>query len=540
MHTANSVLNRLWEGRKKIDWKLLLFLVLFLNVKLIVKLAAIVLIYFLQPRFHFGFRLKLSRLPLFYPVVLLIAGLDLFLFKGYSRSNYLLAFAHGAGFWILCLLAIHQVKYFVEKNDPDTLTRTLICFFLINAAASAAEIFRIIVETGAINPYRYQGNYQKYFISTGDYIKGITFDTSTTNAVLNAFGILFFLYRRHIPMLLVCSCTLLLTASNLVNILLFLCLLGVCLVRVDKVQRSLVVICSLLVVVFAVRVSPQNHQYVTEGYKKLLDLDQPVSVGKKTNTVKDQAESVPGTEAWKEKIARHYVDSVSRIIQSERQRLSTPMPAALVAADDKRLTLPKPDIHSAPFQNRNDTNAVRKELLDYIVQHHPPQDFGNKPLPGKLIAFQQTARFLWQHPERLLTGNGMGNFSSKLAFKATGLAAAGGYPEAYTYVHPDFFTHHLAVYLYYFSKHPRHHSVTNSPSTAYNQLAGEYGMLGLTAFLLLYLGYFLKDYRKLTYGIPLILLLVGFMFMDYWFEQLSILILFELMLLLNQKETSLS
>ena len=30
------------------------------------------------------------------------------------------------------------------------------------------------METGTLNPYTYQGDYQKYFINTGDYIKGIT------------------------------------------------------------------------------------------------------------------------------------------------------------------------------------------------------------------------------------------------------------------------------------------------------------------------------------------------------------------------------
>jgi hypothetical protein len=53
------------------------------------------------------------------------------------------------------------------------------------------------------------------------------------------------------------------------------------------------------------------------------------------------------------------------------------------------------------------------------------------------------------------------------------------------------------------------------------------------------MGYFLKDFRKLTYGIPLLVLLLGIFFIDYWFEQLSVLILIELLLLLNIKESSL-
>ena len=58
----------------------------------------------------------------------------------------------------------------------------------------------------------------------------------------------------------------------------------------------------------------------------------------------------------------------------------------------------------------------------------------------------------------------------------------------------------------------------------------------MAAFVVLYLVYFLKHYKKLTYGIPLLALLLGLFFIDYWFEQLSIVILFELLLLLNIKE----
>jgi hypothetical protein len=49
----------------------------------------------------------------------------------------------------------------------------------------------------------------------------------------------------------------------------------------------------------------------------------------------------------------------------------------------------------------------------------------------------------------------------------------------------------------------------------------------------------LKSYRKLSYGLPLACILFSLFFIDYWFEQLSIVILFELLLLLDKKEASL-
>jgi hypothetical protein len=114
---------------------------------------------------------------------------------GYTHTNYLIAFGTGIVFWVLCILAIHQVKLSVEGRSLVTIHNTLLLFFIINAAFSALNLLSIIWEIKALNPYLYQGQYQKYFIGTGDYIRGLTFDTSTTNAVINAMGVIYFLVR---------------------------------------------------------------------------------------------------------------------------------------------------------------------------------------------------------------------------------------------------------------------------------------------------------------------------------------------------------
>src|SRR5476649_1610072 len=93
-----------------VDWKLLLFLLLFLNIKLAVKIPAIIIIYLLQFNFKFGFSFKNSRLPLFYVLIILIAFIGLVINKNYVTPHYLMVFFTGIGFWLLCLLAVHQVK----------------------------------------------------------------------------------------------------------------------------------------------------------------------------------------------------------------------------------------------------------------------------------------------------------------------------------------------------------------------------------------------------------------------------------------------
>src|SRR6185437_3402851 len=222
-----------------IDWKLLIFLLLFLNVKLIVKLAAIILIYILQPDFKFGFRIRNSRLPLFYLFIVGIGILDYLIIPGAKSLNYSIVVITGIAFWMLSILAIHQVKLSVELHDPSVIQKTISVFFVINAIISLGTLLVIIVKTGAINPYLYQGEYQLYFIGTGDYIRGISFDTSTTNAVLNAFGVIYFLSHKKTLMAFLCMIILLLTGSNITNLVLSAALLFVFIFQSDKDRKSL-------------------------------------------------------------------------------------------------------------------------------------------------------------------------------------------------------------------------------------------------------------------------------------------------------------
>src|SRR5579862_2104570 len=125
------------------DWKLLLFLVLFMDVKLAVKVVAIILIYILQFDFRFGFSFKNSRLPLFYPAVIGIAIIDWIIGRNYSL-NYDLVLITGIGFWLLCILGMHQIKLSVDNDDTETIHRTIVIFFLLNALVSLLNIAVII------------------------------------------------------------------------------------------------------------------------------------------------------------------------------------------------------------------------------------------------------------------------------------------------------------------------------------------------------------------------------------------------------------
>lgn len=524
------------QAFKSIDWKFLLFLILFLNVKLIVKVAAIVLIYLLQFNFKFGFRWRNSRLPLFYLIAVAIGILNWFLLVGFKDKNYSAAFLTGLFFWTLCILAIHQTKLFAERNSAAVIYKTIVAFFLLNAIFSLAAFLMIIIKTGAVNPYLYQGDYQKYFIGTGDYIRGISFDTSTTNAVLNAFGVIYFLKRKNALMVLLCMIILLLTGSNLTNFLLGAVLIFVFIFQSNKDQKSIIVICFLFLVIFLAKISPQNNNYVSNYLEKVFYPGEKKAANENKLPIRLRPDSTLTPEEQNEKIATLFLDSLYRL-QNEKLNKMNAHPASFIAKTE----IPKADINTAPYQHKSVLTPAEENMNEFIRRHSSQlilstaPDFSSK-LPGKIIALQQTFNFFKQNPIKIITGTGIGNFSSKLAFRTTGLNIAGGYPQKYIYLNPAFVSNHLDLYLKYFTKEDGRHSIVNNPNSVYDQLLSEYGLLGLGAFVIFYLGFFISKLKTAAYGIALIIFLSAIFFVDYWFEQLSIVVFFELLFFLNLKE----
>ena len=536
--------------KDKVDWRLLVFLLLFLNVKLIVKIPVIVFFSLWQRNFKFGFSFKNSRLPLFYPLIVAIAIFNWLISKNYSNTNYNVLLLSGIVFWLLCILAIHHIKLAVDNDAPQVIHQTILAFFIVNAVLSACALAIIVFKTHHINPYTYQGEYQKYFISTGDYIKGVTFDTSITNAILNAIGVIYFLTRKNAVMLLVCMATLLLTGSNFINLILLPILLLLFVFNTNRYQKSLVVISLVFLVVFMARISPQNNKYATESLSHLIhkseraDADsisfpQPAAVINIPLTLRP--DSTLSLEERKQKIATLYLDSVGNILSAMRYKKGLRPYKNLYLADGGRIAIQEPDINGPYYQSSTQTPPEQKQLVNFIEIHKDSLPIsGNSNytalLPGKATAFLQTINLFKGHLSNAITGVGIGNFSSKLAFRAAGLGFAGGYPGNYTYINHDFLVNHLDLYLNYFSKRSGFHSLTNSPFSVYDQLIAEYGLIGLMVFMIWYLGFFAKQYKKLTYGIPILFLMLAVLFTDYWFEQLSVMVVFELFLLLNIKE----
>jgi hypothetical protein len=534
MNTSQGVFS-LKKPAIAIEWKLLVFLVLFLDVKLSVKALAILFIYFLQPDFRFGFRIKHSRLPLFYVIVILIALLNFIIYPNLT-SNYITVALTGILIWSACILVIHQLKLLVDKTDISILHNTLLVFFVLNIAFSIVNVLIIFIDIGLRNPFLYQGQFQKYFINTGDSIRGLTFDTSTANAVINAFGIIYFLYQRKYILVLACMATLLMTASNFCIIMLALVLTGILFTKSLKEQKSIIVVCILMMVVFFSAISPQNGSYISEMADSFIfKKSQIFKPAEKVISIRDIDDSLLTPEKRQDKLAILFLDSLAR----ERIRLYQTIGKPTEVTSLKRPEIPKDKIHTATFQWKTDTTLFQRSLYSYIKNQEPNSLIKySESTPGKIQALRQSYSFLRGHQDKIIAGNGIGNFSSKLAFKATGLKIAGGFPPQLTYCSPDFLSNHLSLYAYFYLKNAHSHSILHTPDSVYDQLVTEYGIIGLLAFSVYYLGFFLRDIKRLSYGLPLIVLLLAFFSVDYWFEQLSIVVLFELMMFVNMKDNS--
>ena len=341
-------------------------------------------------------------------------------------------------------------------------------------------------------------------------------------------------------MVCVCMAVLLLTGSNFINLALLIVLIFLFLFKSVKDQKSIIVICIMFLIVFMAKVSPQNNTYTIQTIKNIVFPPKlPL-----TKVIAAKTDSFSSTERIRRTIAKNYLDSIKRT--TKPRELNNPLTAVLkhiLKTDQGRILLTKPDINTPPYQTPTDTSDERRKLLAFIDSHKAnlviSAKKNNEPeLPGKAIGLLQTVKFLNQHPAKIIAGDGMGNFSSKLAFKTTGLGFEGGFPAKYAYINNDFLINHLDVYLNFFSKKVGLHTLTNSPFSVYDQFLAEYGILGLAAFVVFYLGFFGKHLKKLTYGIPLLMLMIAAFFIDYWFERLSVLVFFELLLLLNIKETT--
>lgn len=485
-----------------INLPLLIFLVLIFNVKFVIKLFAILLLvpYFKDLKHIFSW--KNARIPFFYLFIIILEAFKYAAVTMDFSLNYTLVFCFGILQWSVSLLAIYYLRLTIDRNNPAIIHNTIKAFFLLNFLVSLFFLAILLFYPSLLSYWGFGENISFQHSSAGDTILGITFDNSTVNATLNSIGLIYFLYKREYLFSLICIAVIVLCTSN-VTLVLIMATLGLMVLTVrSKILRfhTLIAICTCLLFFFLI--SPYNRQYIRNYFIQLYILNK--------NTDIPTVATVDST----------ITDSNGIIVQ-----VPTIMPDTAYKFDNTRF-------------RKSLTNLLTLRQVDSDIPelYLTNDDFERKP--GKLISFFQTYNYLKSDFDHLVFGSGMGRFSSKLAFRVAGEQNFGGYPKRYQYVSPEMEKNHLRTFLYYFRSDASKHSVMNYPTAVYNQL-GEYGLSGALVFIFFYLGFFIKRFRQLTYGRYLIVALLAFFFMEYWFEMYSLVICFELFMLLNIKENSL-
>jgi hypothetical protein len=481
--------------KQKIDLPLLLFLVFFFDVKIVVKLIALVFIILYDRNRDFGLSWKRSRLPLFYFLIIVVELLKYVAVTRNYSLNYLLVFSMGILQWGMCLLAIHHVKLGVDRNTPEKMHNTIRAFFGINALVSFFFLALLIFHPAWLTYWGHGTDLTFFHPSAGDAIIGVCFDASSVNATLNCLGLLYFLYKGDLRFALVCIVILALCTSN-VAFLFTICalLLMILTVRQKRLRKHAILATLLLGVTYTV-ISPSNRIYLRTYFTQLYILN-------KNPELIDSAKATT--------VRRDTLYAVDK--------------GRLTSAADNLLHFSYADTKHGAENTADSSSYPQVSAKDYLTK------------PGKFISFLQTGLYLISSPGHLVFGSGVGNFSSKLAFRASGVRALGSYPAKYTYTAPEFRFNHLKTYLFYNNMEASKHSVVNYPYSVYNQLLGEYGLVGGLLFAVFYLGYFLVRRDRLSYGRYMLVVLLGFFAAEYWFEFFSLIVLFELFMLLNIKE----
>ncbi|WP_317897496.1 hypothetical protein [Aurantibacillus circumpalustris] len=376
-------------------------------------------------------------------------------------------------------------------------------------------------EVNTMNPYSFDGFNYKYSASTGDYIKGVMFDISTANMIVNSFGIFYFLYQRKYLLSFVCHVVAIYTTSNLGNFILVLFFVSVLILDASKFHKSLILCYLTFAVIFIIKISPSNLHYLNVKAKDLLHLNEkPITThwhdnSEKDHLISDYVKQKKGDLILK-KTSKELVNNL--IIEKKKLEIEKQLSEDISAIKERN-------------ENRNHFvllyNSLYADTSEYLYKNY----YG--VMPGKYLSFVETFNFSKRNTLNFLVGAGAGNFSSKLAYKATNMGFTGRYFENLKYISPEFKDNHLKLSLSYFVQSPDEHSIINFPNSVFNQLLGEYGVIGIFLFFAFYVVFYLKRFKRLTFGKIILPMCLFFLITDYWFESFTIVVIFELMMFID-------
>lgn len=513
---------------KDVDLVLLLFLLLVTNYRFSFKILAIVAIYFYRPNFKF----KKSGIVYFYVSFIFLSLFNLLVISGDLSANHTATVLGACLIWLACLLTFHQLQLFVEKNEVRKTVNTLKYLVFINLLFSVVDLIKIMIITQTINPYN-QISPPPYGISSGDLIGGVFGEMHLVNMSISAFLLLFFLYQKNFLLSLLTVIPLLLTGSNLGTLITVMVLFYMLIIKKDLLVKYYILFTLAVIVIFYIKITPDNLSYFSKSLNKLTHK----STVKQVESFDEEENPVITTVKSDEDIKNEKIQNYLFVMSGSH--LKDTLDSVYFLKQEYLKTEAKKK------QKRNDYTHYVKDSLQNAKEKDKRFEYGKlrkfdfHKTPGKIISFQQVYDYLFSNWKSFLFGSGPGGFSSRLAFISSGIVDDSRILMALpVYENPDFTRNHKAIFKYLLFLDDKYHSITNLPFSWYNELLGEYGVVGLIIFIVFYLGFLFKRFKLLTFGKVLVALMLTFFLFDYWYERLSVMVLFEIIILLDIKMSS--
>lgn len=506
----------------KVDWILLLFLIGATNVKLYIKLAAVLIyiLYFLYRKYRLN---SLQSVHWFYILMPLVGIIGALLHDSFSDEDYLQAYFFGSVYWLLGAI-ISYLIYITIKNEPwGVIHKTIKFFFLANALISLGELGRMMIDSGNIMPYWDWGPDMYYGGATGDHILGITGNISVANAMVTALGGLYFIFTKELRWALLCIAISMLCTSNVTIVFTLATLLLIVVFYKDRKSKKYALYAFILSAGMYPVLTYDNIQYFETVYNEDIKYKEYTEEELKTLHKITGKEWKPVTDyeitaqIFKKNNSNYY-----KVILSDTFQVSLKNELQYLKLYNRL----KPDKKTSLYPS----DDIKKIIEKWYTLKHEEMPLVTYHNPIKIYTFNQTVNYLLSSPRNVIAGAGTGNFSSKQAIKTTGLGFQGDYPVQDLYASRSFMEYHMYTLLYVLALPASEHSIINMPNSIFNQIAGEYGIIGISLFMLLYVGYFLNNRKKIDGGWYIfffVLLCLGF---EYWFEMMSLTVILELII----------
>lgn len=540
---------KLWKslcaqnGEQKFDFVLLLFLILISNSTYSLKYIAIfgVLLYWLfkkrksvlkkqrvKPLFK---RLIKDKTIWFYLILIVFSIINLLL--DFSTDYAIVVIVGIVFFWVANIALYGGVLHFVDSNSYQVLINTLKLFVVLNFLLSIIDLTGTMIATQSLTPYTSYGN-PAYGPSTGDFIRGFFGVNHLSNSIISTFLLIYFFIKGEYKIAFLSLFTVLLASSNLCTLIIVFFLIAIFFLYNIKVKYYTILFLAFMTL-FYVQFNPINLSSILSSFH--IKKEDSYSQNKINSAFHEEVNIVTEDNKLKElrtKWEEEHPNSKLRIVERENEEnygKEYNSQWKLI----ERIQIKKQDKQKRRFlEDWRISDSINKHYRNLYDALEVKKINLNQNY-GLLISFKQTKKILLKNTKTFLIGNGIGNFSSQLAFNASKLSQGSQFFDLMLprYEHHDFKYNHEAVWLETAISGREYHSVTHRPYSTYNTLFGEYGVLGFLAFICFYIFTKLfqllkqKQFKFALLILPLFLILLG---TNYWFETFELIMFFELII----------